>query len=303
MGSDKNHVTVLTFAAHTLEVTQINLSRVPEKTLYAKSDWTPETLETKLTQIKAKFETDTLRVLLSDLTKTNKEYKELTKSASSAGLSLSLVETMKVASDLYKDPVLGLALQQADTQVDEVAEDEPIEKPTSQTSIPSPAPTGSLEEVPPQPKKNKKLFLILPIALILIVAGIYLLLSSRPQPTSELTPSPSEPAVVIVESPSPEPDVDLTEYSLQVLNGGGVAGQASVVQGLLEDSGFETIETGNADNFEYTATEVSLKSDLPAGVRSAIESALTGYDLEFQADLDEDSEYDIVIIIGTPPEE
>lgn len=303
MASDKGQTTVLTLTKEWLEVTQINLDKVPEKTLYAKSDWSPETLETKLTQIKSKFNTGTLRVILDDIAKTSKEYKSFTKLAEKLGIELTLVETMKVASELYKDPVLGLALQEQDTPVEKVSVQENL--PEEVDAITNQA-SGSLEEDLRKPKSNKRLILIFPIALILVVTGIYLLLSSRSDSSPTQSPSPTvAPPVVILESPSPDPEevVDLANFSVQVLNGSGIAGKAAEVEAQLEDEGFESIETGNADNFDYIATEINLKPNLPSALRLAIESALVGYDLEFQSDLEDDNDYDIVIIIGTPPEE
>lgn len=94
---------------------------------------------------------------------------------------------------------------------------------------------------------------------------------------------------------------DLAEYSVQVLNGSGTAGQAGVVEGLLEEAGFTDITTGNADEYSYTDTEITLKKGAPQSLYEAVEKAL-GSDyvvVQTAEELDEESEYDVQVIVGS----
>lgn len=118
--------------------------------------------------------------------------------------------------------------------------------------------------------------------------------STNPAPGTEqvdVTPSPI---------PSPQAEIDKSEFSINVLNGSGIAGEAGKVAALLEDADFETVDTGNADSYDFTGTEISVKAGNTA-LLSAIEAALEDvYEIgDTDLTLDEDSEYDAVITVGT----
>ncbi|MBU0569414.1 LytR C-terminal domain-containing protein [Patescibacteria group bacterium] len=109
-------------------------------------------------------------------------------------------------------------------------------------------------------------------------------------------------APVTTEAPEPAPrEVDLSELSVEILNGSGIAGEAGKVDTLLTDLNFKETETGNADSYDYTTTVVSLKEGVSSEVYSKIEGALSeNYALEKSDDvLEDDSEYDIKIIVGS----
>lgn len=101
------------------------------------------------------------------------------------------------------------------------------------------------------------------------------------------------------ESAEVEEELDLSAYAIQVLNGSGVSGAAGAVQKVLEGSGFENFDLGNADSYDYKDTEVQIISGLPKGVYDEIEKALEDYNVVLsEENLSEDSEYDVVIIAG-----
>ena len=126
--------------------------------------------------------------------------------------------------------------------------------------------------------KLKILVIILVVGVILgIIAGGFYYYRSRvskkvvgplPTPTpvsSTPTPTPSE----VIE------ELDLSEYSVSLLNGSGVPGEAGNAEELLSELEFADIKTGNAESYDYEQTEVSLKKNLPQGVYSKIEAALS----------------------------
>lgn len=94
---------------------------------------------------------------------------------------------------------------------------------------------------------------------------------------------------------------DLTVYSIQVLNGSGEIGSAGRASDVIEDGGFAVEETGNADNYDYTTTIVQYKEEINmADVDALVEALSTNYEVELSDDfLEEDSEYDFVVIVGT----
>ena len=89
-----------------------------------------------------------------------------------------------------------------------------------------------------------------------------------------MTPSP-EPPPSPSPSPSSKPEIVLTNYKVLALNGTGGKGVAAAVKNILEAQGFENIKADNADSFNFAATEVQLKKDIPNEIWKAIEKALS----------------------------
>ncbi len=99
---------------------------------------------------------------------------------------------------------------------------------------------------------------------------------------------------------SGEVAVDLTQISVQVLNGSGKSGEAGKVKELLIAEGFKSIEVGNADKSNYTGVEVSHKEEVAKSVMDVIEKALGGdYEATESGELlTQESKYDIVVVVG-----
>jgi len=109
-----------------------------------------------------------------------------------------------------------------------------------------------------------------------------------PLPTNEMTASPTAEPV----------QMDLEEVKIQVLNGSGVVGEAGYAKELLEDAGFDDIDTANARTYDHTETEISTYENMPGSVLDAITEALDEYDVVIRKDLDDNYQYDVVIILG-----
>ncbi|GIW63798.1 MAG: hypothetical protein KatS3mg091_600 [Patescibacteria group bacterium] len=117
-------------------------------------------------------------------------------------------------------------------------------------------------------------------------------LLSRQQPTA--TP---QPTAVPTNTPTPTPSINKEEINIKILNGSGVRGQAGKLQTYLEEKGYSQIITGNADNFDYTKTEIQYKSEqLMTVVRDDLKEVVDNPSLKL---LEDDSNADIVIIIGS----
>lgn len=114
----------------------------------------------------------------------------------------------------------------------------------------------------------------------------------------------SEPKI---ETPTPLPTiteqkVDLKKLSVNVLNGSGKRGEAAKVKELLTSFGFDSvkIKTGNASSYDYKQTNVSLKDSFPESVFEAVKNSLSDYEVvKSEEQLKEDSEFDIIIIVGS----
>lgn len=86
-----------------------------------------------------------------------------------------------------------------------------------------------------------------------------------------------------------------SEVKVEVLNGSGVEGLAVEVAALLQQEGFQVVKTGNADHFDYAATQVIALGEVVDKARAAAlyipgASMLHQYDPEAQID--------VTVIIG-----
>jgi len=114
--------------------------------------------------------------------------------------------------------------------------------------------------------------------------------SPSPSPTPEPTPAPT---------PTPEP-VDVSEFTISVLNGSGKIGEAGTVENLLEGAGFTVGNTGNASRYDYTDTVIQAMDDVPDSVIDQLEEALSDdYSIEIGDNLPSSSTFDIVVTVGS----
>lgn len=147
------------------------------------------------------------------------------------------------------------------------------------------------------------IIVLLLIAVGLAAGGFYYYKNNSTAPSAEEKQTPETQSSPTL-TPSPEPTKtteDLKKYSLNVLNGSGVSGEAKKVSDMLVENGFKEAKTGNASKTDYTKTEVALKKDVPEAVFTAIKTALDkSYDVvKSEKALDDKSTYDIVITVGT----
>lgn len=198
-------------------------------------------------------------------------------------------------------------------EVEEVKEDEPTKEPEESVDLSVDTPESS------EPKKPSHKGLVLSLLATLIVGGALTggILYSRtsldtrskaaaPEDTSSdsglVKDSSDVGSVTPTSTPETTPtaeELDLTEYSISILNGSGVAGQAGIVNDLLEEAGFEDLSTGNAESYDYETTEVSLTENTPKGIFDIISQTLENdYEVKEADPLGEDSNYDILIIVG-----
>ena len=151
--------------------------------------------------------------------------------------------------------------------------------------------------------KGKRVFIIVFILVLVLglVAGGFYYYKTKVSGGEE-TPKDDTPTPSAQETPTPTPseEVDLSEYSVSILNGSGIPGEAGKVETALKTQGFEGIETGNAESYDYTVSEVSLKKDTPEAVYEAVKKAMAGYKIVRQESaLAESSDFDVEIIVGT----
>lgn len=174
-------------------------------------------------------------------------------------------------------------------------------------------------------RSSKKKNRLLKIIVILIILGLIIffgksLIGGKKETAkpAALTPTPTEfqfptdtpqPSVSTTPtSPTPTPKaspidkatgLDRSSVSVEVLNGSGVIGAASKASDILKNLGYNVTSTGNADNFDFTDTEVhvkSTKSKFAGLVKSDLSSSYTVN--VASADLDASASADIRVIVG-----
>lgn len=158
-----------------------------------------------------------------------------------------------------------------------------------ETSYSSPQRAERIANFKEKSGNSKKIIIIVAIIVVvaLIVFGTTKFLGSKkenavtptptpteqPTPTSEPTPTaePSgTPTPKPTNTPTPKPTVnpidkssglDRSKLSIHVLNGNGTAGVSKIASDYLEGLGYNVIQIGNAQNFDYQKTVIQIKND------------------------------------------
>ncbi|MBI4033250.1 MAG: LytR C-terminal domain-containing protein, partial [Candidatus Blackburnbacteria bacterium] len=139
------------------------------------------------------------------------------------------------------------------------------------------------------PKTNhKKKLLIISVVGVIIVLTVVLVLTGKINPnrflskdagqpkTEESPPSASQQPVQTPPTETPQstessvPLVDKETLSIQILNGTGIAGQASTVKDQLTQVGFKSFTLGNAQNTANIEAAVAFFQNVPAQIQQEI---------------------------------
>ncbi len=145
---------------------------------------------------------------------------------------------------------------------------------------------------------------ILGVVAIGIVAWI--IVSSFSDGATEELPTPT-PQSMILETPMPTPTessetADKKDLTVEILNGTGIAKEASVLQEKLKNLGYETIETGNANSKDYDIAQVTFYSTFPESLKKELVDMLEDTYTEVkQVDKTGESTIDVQIITGLRP--
>lgn len=138
------------------------------------------------------------------------------------------------------------------------------------------------------------------IVIILIILGLIwffgdwgkMVVTSRTETVAvgAVTETPT-PTVAIEQS-----ELDLTKYTVQVLNSTDVNGVSAGIRDILTMAGWGKIDIGNAP--PTTKSLVRVKTGLSELIGEKIKNSLSDYDLIEGESLPVDNQYDVVIVIG-----
>lgn len=107
----------------------------------------------------------------------------------------------------------------------------------------------------------------------------------------EVTPAAIEPT---------EKPVNLTKYSIRILNGSERLGEASRLRNSLEEDGFKVSSIGNASESSFLKTIIMAKSDVDESFIEKLKDVLRRfYELDKTEKLKDSAEDDVEIIIGS----
>ena len=146
---------------------------------------------------------------------------------------------------------------------------------------------------------NKRIFVVLGMLLVAAVAGWFIFKGSKSPSSLSPTPTPFIEGTSTISTPTPVP-VDKSEIEIEVLNGTGIAREASFLQGKLRDLDYTEIETGNVEDQDEseTVTKVTFSSSVSEEVVDEITEELEEIYKEVDVRTSRSLEVDIQIITG-----
>ncbi len=123
-------------------------------------------------------------------------------------------------------------------------------------------------------------------AMVLLLGGAGLVFGVRALGWDRPAPVARDPA-------APPPGVRVT---VEILNGGGVRGQAGRATEIARDRGFDVVYFGNADSFDHVRSEVLDRVGRPELARSV--AAALGID-DVRSEPDPNRYVDVSVVLGS----
>lgn len=171
----------------------------------------------------------------------------------------------------------------------------------SQVPETNPHPVSFAQNFHKEKEGGKKFIVVGLVALLLIVgASIFAYSKFRGSEEISLEPTPFEESIPESTPTLPTPiPVDKASVSINVLNGTGVAKEASYLQTQLAKIGFTKVTAGNSDKEGYTTTEVTFSPSLAQSLVDEIQTKLSEIYTKVTTGNASLGTYDVVIITGT----
>lgn len=107
-----------------------------------------------------------------------------------------------------------------------------------------------------------------------------------------------EREVTLTPTPTPVTEVAKSDLKVMVENGTGTPGQAGKVKDLLTESGYTSVETGNADTSDHTQTEVTFSLKVSSKQQQEIKDVLLKRFSAVTTRIDSEATNDIVVTTG-----
>ena len=183
--------------------------------------------------------------------------------------------------------------------MEEQAQEDQIKEQTSVASeTPNPASFGTEDE---KGKKKKGVIIVLAIiGIILVVGGFIYFLGVRDSgEDADASPTPTVNENTSNPTPTSSPEsVSKEDVGIQILNGTGTAGDASLLESELQGLGYTNIELGNASDQDQETTTATFSSSLPEEIVKEITDVLEDTYEEVDAKTGSTGEFDVKIVTG-----
>lgn len=147
-------------------------------------------------------------------------------------------------------------------------------------------------------KNNLNIYSIISILFIIgtiffVILSIFKFIGTPKLLDNKISPSPT-----IYFSTPTAISINIKEYSINILNGSGKDGEASLLKTKLEKIGYSISDIGNADKNNYTRTKLSAKSNVNKEFLNKLQNDIDLKTSSETAILNDKNESDVVIIIG-----
>lgn len=130
------------------------------------------------------------------------------------------------------------------------------------------------------------------------IFGIQKISDTKKTDTSENQNITVEPTVSPTAKPTASSSANLSKYKIKILNGSGIKGEAGKVQTLVEAAGFSVLSAGNAATYDYTKTQITIKTGIdPDFISSLVETLKKDYQLEDTKTVSSQTN-DVTVIVG-----
>ncbi len=128
--------------------------------------------------------------------------------------------------------------------------------------------------------------------------GIQKISDTQKTDTSKIQNVTVEPEEIPTAKPTASPSANLSKYKIKILNGSGIKGEAGKVQTLVEEAGFTVLSTGNAATYDYTKTQITIKTGIDPDFISTLVATLSkNYQLETTKTVSSQTN-DVTVIVG-----
>lgn len=154
----------------------------------------------------------------------------------------------------------------------------------------------SVSSAPPQKNFMWPILFVVSLALVSLI-GVFLYKQGMNKGTqvNVVTLSPT-PTVM----PKPSKAIDFSKYSIKILNGSEIDGEAGRQKTNLEGEGFTISSVGNAANSDYTKTIIQAKEAVESAYLNKLKSVLEeSFVVGEMEELPRDADSDIIVIIGS----
>ena len=141
----------------------------------------------------------------------------------------------------------------------------------------------------------KEILTVVILVAVVVVGAWYFRSPDQPDTASEVFVEEEE-----TPTPEPTPEFEKTDFTIAILNGSGIPGEAGDLENALLDEEYDVVRTGNADSYDYTSTEIQAKDSVPDEFIDLLDNDISRlYAVSTGDDLDDESDEDVIIVIGS----